>query len=123
MEFPFASRYTDHHDLVLVGYRGVDGSSRLDCPEVDRRAPRTTPTSSASARSRVDAARSRACADRLREDGVDLGGYSIAAARRRPRGRAQRARLRPRRPAQRERRHARRDGLRAGATRRASTAR
>ena len=35
MEFPFASRFTANHDLVLVGYRGVDGSSRLDCPEVD----------------------------------------------------------------------------------------
>ena len=34
MEFPAASRFTDTHDVVLVGYRGVDGSSRLDCPEV-----------------------------------------------------------------------------------------
>ena len=33
MAFPQASRYVDHRDLVLVGYRGVDGSSRLDCPE------------------------------------------------------------------------------------------
>jgi hypothetical protein len=27
-----ASRYVDDRDLVLVGYRGVDGSVRLDCP-------------------------------------------------------------------------------------------
>ena len=29
-----ASRFTAKHDVVLVGYRGVDGSTRLDCPEV-----------------------------------------------------------------------------------------
>ncbi len=34
MDFPEAGRLTDHHDVVLVGYRGVDGSRRLDCPEV-----------------------------------------------------------------------------------------
>ena len=34
MNFPDASRFAGHHDLVLVGYRGVDGSSRLGCPEV-----------------------------------------------------------------------------------------
>ena len=34
MAFPAASRFADKHDVVLVGYRGVDGSSTLDCPEV-----------------------------------------------------------------------------------------
>src|SRR5207342_3730494 len=34
MDFPDASRFTARHDVVLVGYRGVDGSTRLDCPEV-----------------------------------------------------------------------------------------
>src|SRR5579875_3631243 len=34
MVFPDASRFTAHHDVVLVGYRGVDGSVRLNCPEV-----------------------------------------------------------------------------------------
>ena len=34
MVFPDASRFTANHDVVLVGYRGVDGSVRLDCPEV-----------------------------------------------------------------------------------------
>src|SRR5438552_8981636 len=34
MDFPAASRLADKHDVVLVGYRGVDGSSRLDRPEV-----------------------------------------------------------------------------------------
>jgi len=35
MVFPDASRFTANHDVVLVGYRGVDGSTRLDCPEVN----------------------------------------------------------------------------------------
>ena len=35
MTVPEASRFADDHDVVLVGYRGVDGSSRLDCPEVE----------------------------------------------------------------------------------------
>ena len=35
MDSTMASRFADDHDVVLVGYRGVDGSSRLDCPEVE----------------------------------------------------------------------------------------
>ena len=35
MEFEKASRYAGNRDVVLVGYRGVDGSVRLDCPEVE----------------------------------------------------------------------------------------
>ena len=35
MKFDKASRFADKHDVVLVGYRGVDGSVRLDCPEVE----------------------------------------------------------------------------------------
>src|SRR4051812_45084091 len=35
MTFGAASRFANHHDVVLVGYRGVDGSVRLDCPEVE----------------------------------------------------------------------------------------
>jgi len=35
MDFPDASRFAGQRDVVLVGYRGVDGSSVLDCPEAD----------------------------------------------------------------------------------------
>jgi hypothetical protein len=35
MTFDKVSRYADEHEVVLVGYRGVDGSVRLDCPEVE----------------------------------------------------------------------------------------
>src|SRR5688572_24289962 len=34
LDFANASRFADDRDVVLVGYRGVDGSVRLDCPEV-----------------------------------------------------------------------------------------
>jgi hypothetical protein len=34
MTFDRVNRYADEHDVILVGYRGVDGSVRLDCPEV-----------------------------------------------------------------------------------------
>src|SRR5258708_40059585 len=34
MKFTTANRFADDHDVVLVGYPGVDGSSVLHCPEV-----------------------------------------------------------------------------------------
>jgi len=77
MDFPFASRYVAHRDLVLVGYRGVDGSARLDCPEVDAARRHTADLVSATAL-RASARAVRACADRLRGDGFDLAGYTIA---------------------------------------------
>src|SRR3954470_18016081 len=76
MQFPFASRYTAHHDLVLVGYRGVDGSARLDCPEVSSARRHTAhPLSARAVRASATALRSRA--DRLRSDGFDLAGYTL----------------------------------------------
>src|SRR5207342_3567930 len=76
MDFPDASRFTARHDVVLVGYRGVDGSSALDCPEViasrDHSRDLLSTASLAS-----DARAFRACATRLRDKGVDLAGYSL----------------------------------------------
>jgi pimeloyl-ACP methyl ester carboxylesterase len=77
MEFANASRFADRHDVVLVGYRGVDGSSELDCPEVSSALKRSADFLG----ERSFAAYSRAfkaCASRLRADGVDLAGYSLA---------------------------------------------
>jgi hypothetical protein len=42
MSFDKVSRYADEHDVVLVGYRGVGGSVRLDCPEVESALKGTT---------------------------------------------------------------------------------
>jgi pimeloyl-ACP methyl ester carboxylesterase len=76
MEFPEASRFAGDRDIVLVGYRGVDGSVRLDCPEVVRSRERSRDwLSIASLES--DAAAMRACAARFREEGVDLAGYTL----------------------------------------------
>src|SRR5579875_1866852 len=76
MQFPDASRFTTDHDVVLVGYRGVDGSTRLDCPEVSSAMELSGDLLSQQSY-RAVAAAYRSCADRLRSDGVDLAGYSI----------------------------------------------
>jgi pimeloyl-ACP methyl ester carboxylesterase len=77
MKFANASRFADNHDVVLVGYRGADGSSVLDCPEVESALKHSTDfLGEKSFRAYGDAFRS--CADRLQEDGVDLAGYTIA---------------------------------------------
>jgi uncharacterized membrane protein YdfJ with MMPL/SSD domain/pimeloyl-ACP methyl ester carboxylesterase len=76
MTFPKASRFADRHDVVLVGYRGVDGSVRLDCPEVESALSHSTDLAGEkSFRAYSDAFRS--CANRLTGDGVDLAGYGI----------------------------------------------
>lgn len=65
------------HDVVLVGYRGVDGDVVLDAPEV-RRAIRGVGGELFSEESRrclYDAV--AACAARLRREGVDIDGYTI----------------------------------------------
>jgi pimeloyl-ACP methyl ester carboxylesterase len=76
MQFSKASRLADRHDVVLVGYRGVDGSSRLDCPEVVSALKHSADfLGTKSERAYSDAFRS--CANRLRADGVDLAGYTL----------------------------------------------
>ena len=76
MEFAKASRFADDHDVVLVGYRGVDGSVRLDCPEVVSALKHSTDfLGEASFRAFGDGL--RACANRLTDDGVDLAGYGL----------------------------------------------
>jgi pimeloyl-ACP methyl ester carboxylesterase len=76
MDFPAASRFADEHDVVLVGYRGVDSSSKLDCPEVTsaREHARDFLTEKSFA---ADAAAFEDCAQRLQVEGVDLAGYTL----------------------------------------------
>jgi pimeloyl-ACP methyl ester carboxylesterase len=77
MQFSKASRFAAHRDVVLVGYRGVDGSVRLDCPEVESALKHSTDfLGPKSFRAYGDAFRS--CAHRLTDDGVDLAGYGLA---------------------------------------------
>jgi RND superfamily putative drug exporter len=76
MHFKKASRFAEHHDVVLVGYRGVDGSVRLDCPEVASALKRSVDfLGQKSFRAYSDGFRS--CAARLAADGIDLVGYGM----------------------------------------------
>ena len=101
MKFSPASRMADDRDVVLVGYRGVDGSSVLDCPEVESALKHSTDLQGEkSFRAYGDAFRS--CADRLTDDGVDLAGYSLAQRVDDFEDARARTRLRPHRPGERE---------------------
>ena len=76
MSFSEASRFAGRRDVVLVGYRGIDGSVRLDCPEVESALKRSTDLlGRKSFRGYTSAF--RACAARLTADGVDLAGYGL----------------------------------------------
>ena len=77
MTFPQASRLAAQHDVVMVGYRGVDGSSVLNCPEVTAALENSADylgKASLSAYSQAFAS----CAKRLERCGVDLAGYTLA---------------------------------------------
>jgi pimeloyl-ACP methyl ester carboxylesterase len=77
MKFTEASRLAGQHDVVLVGYRGVDGSSVLSCPEVTAAVRDSADLLSAQALAGYSRAYT-ACARRLQRSGVDLAGYSLA---------------------------------------------
>src|SRR5215208_1096242 len=71
LEFPEASRFAQNHDVVLVGYRGVDGSAVLNCPEVKSALMHSADfLGSKSLDSYANGFRS--CATRLQSDGFDL---------------------------------------------------
>src|SRR6266536_26109 len=76
MPFPDASRFAGRHDVVLVGFRGVDGSSKLDCREVVSAREHARDLLSEKSYSAV-AAGFKACAHRLQSAGVDLAGYTL----------------------------------------------
>ena len=76
MKFPQASRYAEDRDVVLIGYRGIDSSTRLDCPEVKSALEHSLDfLGEQSFRAYGDGFSS--CAKRLTADGVDLAGYSL----------------------------------------------
>ena len=65
------------HDIVLVGYRGVDGTPKLDCPEVSKAVLGVgSDLLSPASLDGLGKAMS-ACAARLQRQGVDLAGYTI----------------------------------------------
>lgn len=65
-----------NHDFVMVGYRGADGSSVLDCPEITKALK--TDDDLLSEQTLRDISKSWTdCADRLTGAGVDINGYTI----------------------------------------------
>ena len=76
MTFPQANRLAAQHDVVMVGYRGVDGSSVLNCPEVTAALENSDYLGKASLSAYSQAFAS--CAQRLERSGVDLAGYTLA---------------------------------------------
>jgi len=76
LHFQHLEDVVEKHDVVQVGYRGVDGSVVLDCPEISD-AVRTARgvLSEKSLESYTSAGTS--CAGRLQAQGVDLAGYSL----------------------------------------------
>ncbi|BCB90183.1 alpha/beta fold hydrolase [Phytohabitans suffuscus] len=76
MDFPEADWLDGGRDVVLVGYRGVDGSVRLDCPEVAAALRRSADLASTRTAERFAGALGD-CRRRLSGAGVDLDGYSL----------------------------------------------
>jgi pimeloyl-ACP methyl ester carboxylesterase len=77
MHFSIPEGLIENHDIVMVGYRGVDGSVVLDCPEVNPAWKDTGGnlySDEAIANLRDAFAR---CAARLQGEGVDLDGYTM----------------------------------------------
>ena len=68
--------FHDNHDIVLVGYRGVDGTVYLGCPEVDAAWASDLPLMSREGMAAQGEAYG-ACAERLTAEGVDLDGYTV----------------------------------------------
>jgi len=72
----FADRYIADRDFVVVGYRGADGSVRLDCPEVSSALSHSSDIlSEETFRAYADAYQS--CASRLAREGIDVTRYGL----------------------------------------------
>src|SRR5580704_867607 len=76
MTFPQANRLAADHDVVMLGYRGVDGSSVLNCPEVTAALENTKDYLAKASLSAYSKAFTT-CAKRLERSGVDLAGYTL----------------------------------------------
>ena len=76
MSYSRVEWFHENHDIVLVGYRGVDGTAFLACPEIDAAMRSGLPMMSRE--SIADQGEAAAvCAERLAEEGIDLDGYTI----------------------------------------------
>jgi len=77
MQFPGLKGLIEDHDIVMVGYRGMDGSVVLACPETARAIAGVGDDLLSEASIANFGEAMTQCADRLKAEGVDLDGYSI----------------------------------------------
>jgi pimeloyl-ACP methyl ester carboxylesterase len=76
LEFQHLEGLIDDHDIVQVGYRGIDGSTVLDCPETIDALKSADDMLSESSLDNFNASIDK-CAERLQSKGVDLAGYTL----------------------------------------------
>ena len=76
MEFEDASRLAQDQDVLLVGYRGADGSTVMDCPEVVSAMRHSDDLLSKQSFESVGTGYTQ-CAHRLQAEGLDLRGYTL----------------------------------------------
>jgi len=77
MGFNPADELLAKHDVVLVGYRGVDGSSVLDCPEFSKATLGDGRGVFSDESLAIMTKAVKACSARMNAEGVDLSGYTI----------------------------------------------
>ncbi len=76
MNYSRVDWFHENHDIVLVGYRGVDGTVYLGCPEVTEAMGSGLPLMSREGMAAQSEAYA-ACSERLTAEGIDLDGYTI----------------------------------------------
>lgn len=69
----------EKHDVILVGFRGVDGSVVLNCPEIETALTATGGNLLGAFSKRQFTDSASACAKRLTAEGIDLAGYTMTA--------------------------------------------
>jgi len=77
MGFSRVEGLIDDHDIVLVGYRGVDGSVVLDGPEISEHIKNLPGDMLGDAALKNMATAYSQCAQRLQNEGIDTNGYSV----------------------------------------------
>jgi len=75
-DWGFAGTFLPDHDFVIVGYRGVDGSTVLYCPEVEKAFRRSSDLLSEESMKIIGQAWDKA-SSRFKKEGVDLDGYTM----------------------------------------------
>jgi pimeloyl-ACP methyl ester carboxylesterase len=77
MGFSRVSWFIENYDIVTLGFRGVDGSVVLDCPEVSEHFRNLPGDFLGHAALKNMAASYSQCAQRLENEGVDTDGYTV----------------------------------------------